>query len=105
MLDVKELLKMTGLEVAETSFLKAPALPFIIFLQDVEEAGADIKNNIIERNVTVEFYSARINNEKEKIIEDLLRQKLIKFKKERVYIENQNFFETIYTFSLYEKEV
>ncbi|MBS6503583.1 MAG: hypothetical protein KH415_18555 [Clostridium sp.] len=105
MLDVKELLKMTGLEVAETSFLKAPSLPFIIFLQDVEEAGADIKNNIIERNVTVEFYSARINNEKEKVIEDLLREKLIKFKKDRVYVDSQSFFETTYTFSLYEKEV
>ncbi|MPM06453.1 hypothetical protein SDC9_52754 [bioreactor metagenome] len=105
MLDVKELLKMTGLEVAETSFLKAPSLPFIIFLQDVEETGADIRNNITARNVTVELYSARINEEKEKNIEDLLREKLIKFRKERVYIDSQKFFETIYTFSLYEKEV
>ncbi|GAB6169695.1 hypothetical protein JCM1393_21550 [Clostridium carnis] len=105
MLDVKGLLKMTGLAVAETSFLKAPQLPFIIFLEGIEETGADIKNNIVERDIIIEFYSARIDKEKEKNIEDLLREKLIKFKKERVYVDSQKFFETIYTFSLYEKEV
>ncbi|WP_066679319.1 hypothetical protein [Clostridium septicum] len=105
MLDVKELLKKTGLKVEETSFLKAPPLPYIIFLEDIEELGADIKNNIVERDITVEFYSSRIDKERENVIEDLLREKLIKFRKDRVYIDSQKFFETIYTFSLYEKGV
>ena len=105
MLDVKGLLKMIGLEVAETSFLKAPQLPYIIFLEKDEESGADFKNNITGRDITVEFYSARIDKEKEKVIEDLLREKSIKFIKDRVYVDSQKFFETIYTFSLYEKGV
>lgn len=105
MLDVKKFLATTGLEVAETCFIKPPSLPYIIFLEDVEENGADFKNNILSRDITVELYSQKINREKEKLIEELLKEKSIKFKKERLYIDSEKFFQTVYDFSLYEKEV
>lgn len=104
MLDVKNLLDQTGLKVGEVAFSKPPALPYIIILEDKEELGADQLNNIINRNVTIEFYSEKINKEKEVEIENLLKSKSLKFKKERVYIDSQKIFETIYTFSIYEKE-
>lgn len=104
MLDVKNLLEQTGLKVGEVAFLKPPALPYIIILEDKEELGADKLNNIINRNLTAELYSEKINKEKEEEIEKLLKSKLIKFKKERVYVDSEKIFETIYTFSIYEKE-
>ena len=104
MLDVKKLLEQTGLKIGEVAFLKPPALPYIIILEDKEELGADQLNNIINRNLTIEFYSEKINKEKEAEIENLLKSKSLKFKKERVYIDSQKIFETIYTFSIYEKE-
>lgn len=104
MLDVKKLLEETRLKVGEVAFSKPSALPYIIILEDKEELGADQLNNIINRNVTIEFYSEKINKEKEVEIENLLKSKSLKFKKERVYIDSQKIFETIYTFSIYEKE-
>ena len=103
MLDVKKLLEQTGLKIGEVAFLKPPALPYIIILDDKEELGADQLNNIINRNLTIEFYSEKINEGKEVEIESLLKSKSLKFKKERVYIDSQKIFETIYTFSIYEK--
>lgn len=105
MLNVKKILEQTGLKVGEVAFLKPPALPYIILLENTEELGSDNKNNIVERDITLEFYSEKISKEKEKVIESILKEKLIKFKKERVYIDSQKVFETIYAFSLYEKEV
>lgn len=105
MLDVKSLLETTELKVEETCFVKPPPLPYIIFSEEREESGADNKNNILERNITIELYSQKINREKEKLIEDLLKGKSIKFKKERLYIDTENFFQTMYDFYLYEKEV
>lgn len=104
MLDVKNLLEQTGLKVGEVAFLKPPALPYIIILEDKEELGSDKVNNIINRDITIELYSEKINKEKEESIEKLLKSKSLKFKKERVYVDSEKIFETIYTFSIYEKE-
>ncbi|WP_294167779.1 hypothetical protein [uncultured Clostridium sp.] len=104
MLDVKGLLEQTGLKVGEVAFLKPPALPYIIILEDKEELGADQLNNIIKRDINIELYSEKINKPKEEEIESLLKTKSIKYKSERVYIDSQKIFETIYTFSIYEKE-
>lgn len=104
MLDVKKLLEQTGLKVGEVAFSKPPSLPYIIILEDKEELGADYLNNITNRDITIEFYSEKINKEKEIEIENLLKSKSLKFKKGRVYIDSQKIFETIYTFSIYEKE-
>ncbi|WP_373205210.1 hypothetical protein [Clostridium tertium] len=104
MLDVKKLLEQTGLKVGEVAFLKPQALPYIIILENKEELGADYLNNITNRDINIELYSEKINKEKEVAIENLLKSKSLKFKKERVYIDSQKIFETIYTFSIYEKE-
>jgi hypothetical protein len=103
-LDVKKLLEQTGLKVGEVAFLKPQALPYIIILENKEELGADYLNNITNRDINIELYSEKINKEKEVAIENLLKSKSLKFKKERVYIDSQKIFETIYTFSIYEKE-
>lgn len=71
MLDVKNMLEVgTGLKVAETCFTKAQQLPYIVFQDFMEENGADYKNNIVERNITIELYSEKISKEKEMIIEN-----------------------------------
>lgn len=38
-IDVKVMLEETGLKVAENCFLRAPALPYIVFLQDSKNSG------------------------------------------------------------------
>ena len=104
MLDVKEWLKTTGLAVEETAFTKRTPLPYIIFIEKVIVGGADSKNNISTRQITVEFYAEKINKYAEKAIEDLFDEKAISYAKERLWIGgSDNFFETIYDFSLTEK--
>ena len=104
MLDVKELLEKTNLKVGEVAFSKPPQLPYIILLEAIEEGGADYSNNIVNRDISIEFYSIKINREKENEIEELLKSEGISFTKNRSYIAQDKVFETIYDFSIYEKK-
>lgn len=103
MLDVKTWLKTTGMEVADTCFLKPPSLPYILFLEDRDVGGADNKNCIANTSIKVELYSDKINSMAEQQIENLLNEKAIEYKKERIWIKDDNFFETVYDFNLIEK--
>lgn len=79
--DVKKLLETTGMSVAETCFLKPPSLPYIIFIEEIEFRGNDHKNCIANRDISVELYSTKINKEKENLIEKLLNDKSIEYRK------------------------
>lgn len=103
MLDIKSFLNKTGMKVAENCFLKPPALPYIVFLENSSVGGADNKNCLIKRNITVELYSEKINRQKEKSVENLLNNRLINFSKNRTWIDSEGFFQTVYDFNLYEK--
>lgn len=103
MLDVKSWLETTGMKVAEGRFLKPPALPYVIFLDDVDVGGADNKNCIARRSISVEMYSGKINHEAEQKIELLLNEKSIEYKRNRTWIDTEKIFQTVYDFNLIEK--
>jgi len=103
-IDVKVMLEETGLKVAENCFLRALALPYIVFLQDSKNSGADNKICLIERNITVELYSSKVNREKENEIEEILIKNSIEFSKNRTWIDSEKVFQTVYDFNLYEKK-
>lgn len=101
--NVKEMLELTGLKVAENCFLRPPALPYIVFLEESNYSGSDRRNTLCERDITVELYSEKINREKEKAIEDILNNNSISYIKSRKWIDSEKFFQTMYDFQLYEK--
>ncbi|AGK95407.1 hypothetical protein [Clostridium pasteurianum] len=103
MLDVKTWLQSTGLPVAETAFIKPPSLPYIVFLTNDNIAGGDNKNCISDRSIGIELYSSRIDRDSESKIENLLNEKAIEYKKNRTWIPEDTFFETMYDFNLIEK--
>lgn len=103
MLDIKAWLESTGMKVAENYFFKPPALPYIVFTEDINTSGADYKNCLVDRSISVEMYSERINREKEANIEGLLNKKAINFKKNRTWIDKEKYFQTVYDFNIYEK--
>ena len=103
-INVKEMLEETGLKVAEDCFLRAPALPYIVFLEKSNCNGADHKVFILERDITVELYSSRINREKENELEEIFIKNYIDFRKNRIWIDSEKVFQTVYDFSLYEKK-
>ena len=103
MLDIKVWLKTTGMDVAEQRFLQPPALPYIVFVEDSNISGADNKNYITDKAITIELYSYKINREAEGKVEALINEKGIQYKKERMWIDSERFFQTIYNFNLIEK--
>jgi hypothetical protein len=103
MLDIETWLETTGLKVSEEHFLKPPPLPYIIFTENVDISGADYKNFIASRDISIEFYSLKVDRVTEKLIEDLLNEEAINYKKDRIWIDSEMFFQTIYDFNLVEK--
>ncbi len=103
MLHIKAWLKTTGMNVAEQCFLQPPALPYIVFVEENDISGADSKNCIADRAITIELYSDRINREVEGKVETLLNEKEIQYKKERTWVDSERFFQTMYDFNLKEK--
>lgn len=101
--NLKAFLATTGYPVAEEVFMKPPALPYIVFSESEDTQGSDFKNHIIDRAVTVELYSGKIDRIAEQSVKDLLDISGIHYTKERLWIETEMFFQTIYSFNLIEK--
>jgi hypothetical protein len=104
MLDVKTWLEGTEMKVEEERFLKPPALPYIIFTEDTDVSGADNKNCIANRGITIELYSDKINKAAAELkIETLLNEKSIQYKRNRTWIDSEKLNQTVYDFDLIEK--
>jgi hypothetical protein len=104
MLDIKALLQETGLPVREQRFLGVMPLPAIVYSDDVEIGGADLKNNLITHNIGIEFYAENIDLENETKIERLLDSMPIHYTRSRDWIESEKFFSTIYEFTITERK-
>lgn len=103
MLNIESWLETTGLKVTEEKWREPPTLPYVIFTESENVRGSDVKNSIIERNIGVELYSGIIDRISEGKIDTLLNEKAIEYSKERIWIDNQGMFETVYAFNLIEK--
>ena len=101
--DIKSWLETIGLKVAEEAFLKPPPLPYINFTDNTDIGGADGKNCIADRAISVELYSLRIDKVSEGLIENLLNEKAIQYSKDHVWIDTEQMMETVYEFNIIEK--
>lgn len=52
----------TTFDIKELRYLKPPKLPYFLYTNKKEYRGADLINNIVENNITIERYSTS-NNE------------------------------------------
>jgi hypothetical protein len=103
MLDVKSWLETTGMKVSEVHFVSPPSYPYIIFIDETVMRGADSKNCIADRTLSIELYSEKINHESETKIETLLNEKFLEYKRARIWIQSEKHFQTVYDFNLTEK--
>lgn len=104
MLNVKTWLETTGLKVAEESFFKAPALPYIVYMETRNVNGADDVNLKVQRTLTIELYSSEIDLINEEKIEDLLDGKAFSYQKDRSWIASDSFYQTVYEFVITERK-
>lgn len=88
----------------ETRFLKAPKNTYAVFLDSFTRRGSDNSNLIKEHTYTIELYSYRPDPDAEKRIEKALDEYGFDFEKEECYwIQEEQLFQTIYTFDYIEK--
>ncbi len=104
MLDIKALLLQTGLPVREQRFLGVMPLPAIVYTDDLEVGGADLKNNLITHNIGIELYAEAIDLENETKIETVLDSLPISYTRHRDWIESEKFFATMYEFTITERK-
>lgn len=104
MIDIKEMLEKSRLPVAENCFIGKQQLPFITFLEKQNVNGADLKNCLATRNITIELNASKIDKHNEKIIENILDEQCFEYEKERIYINTERYFQTNYIFSFRERK-
>jgi hypothetical protein len=103
MLVIETWLEATGLKVSEERFLKPPPLPYIVFTEDIDVSGSDNKNCIVSKDISIELYALKVDHASENLIENLLNEKAISFRRDRIWLDTEMMFETIYDFNLVEK--
>lgn len=103
-MEIKEYIeKKTGIPTAEVAFTQPQKLPFIAVIDKTAEDGDDFHAWTIEHDLTVELYAERINAEAERKLENALGEKGWKCTKERMWINTEKMFETVYTTNFMEK--
>lgn len=103
-MDIREYIeKETKIPTAEVAFTKPQKLPFIAILDHTDGDGDDFHTRILNHDLTVEFYAARIDKKSEEKIEAAFEKKSWKTTKDRTWIAEEKMFETIYTINFTEK--
>ena len=103
MIDIQKILERTGAKVNPTRFLVAPSLPYILWLERTNHYGADDCSPIAHRAITVELYAEHIDARMERRIAAELDALGVDYSFERVWLESEGMFETIYDFEMEEK--
>lgn len=105
---VKQILTESGFKEGktfkETRFLKPPKSNYAIYLDSYNARGADGLNMIKEHDCTIELYSNKPAPTDEMNIEKTLDRYGIEYEKqERYWLESEQLYQVLYTFTYIEK--
>lgn len=88
----------------ETRFLKPPKTTYAVFMDSFTRRGADGLNLIKDHTYTIELYSYKPDPNAEARIEAKLDEYAIEYDKDdRYWIQEEQLFQTVYTFEYIEK--
>ena len=93
----------TGIPTADVAFTKPQKLPFIAVLDRTDEDGDEYHARIVSHDLVVEFYTERIDAGREKRIEAAFEKQAWKISKERIWLNTEKMFETVYRTNFIEK--
>lgn len=103
-MDMREYIeKETGIPTAEVAFTEGQDLPYIAILDAADRDGDDFHIRTVEHDLIIELYSERINAAAEGRIETALEKQHLKYRKERIWINSEKMFETVYNANFMEK--
>ena len=105
---VKEILTgagfVEGKTFKETRFLKPPKTTYAVFMDSFTRRGADGLNLIKDHDYTIEVYAYAPDPEAEARVEAQLDARGLEFDKaERFWIQDEQLYQTVYTFNYIEK--
>ncbi len=100
--EFKTAIENGGITAKEAEYAKAIATPNLVYFRSADNSiyanGIPV---IIKTQIVVELYTEKNDNASEKTFEKWLRDKDIRYHKaERVWITNENWYQTIYEFEL-----
>ena len=100
-----EVLKSIKLPQKETLFISPPKKTYLVYHIEKQRRGADEQNLVSEYDITLEVYSALIDQGAEEQIGSVLDSFSVEHTKaERSWIASQGLFMTAFYFTLTEKE-
>ena len=93
-----------GKTFKETRFLKPPKTTYAVYMDSYNRRGADGLNLIKEHEFTIELYSYAPDPDAERNIESSLDNLGLEYDKDdRYWIQEEQLYQTIYTFGYIEK--
>ena len=104
---IEELLAPVKLPLAYRQFIPyennpVPNPPYLIYLVDNETGrGADGKNLVLRKGVTIELYTDEKNVELEEKVENAISE--YEYEKNEVYISSEEMYMIYYNFEIFEK--
>ena len=104
---IEKLFSPTGLPIAYRFFKPkknkpVPEPPYLVYLiKDESGYGADEKNLISNKSVTVELYSDKKSFDLEATIEEIISA--YEYRKHEEFIESEEMWQVSYEFEIYEK--
>ncbi len=103
-MDIREYIeKQTRLPTADVVFTKEQPLPYIAVIDNTSGDGDDYHTRLIKHDLTVEFYAAKIDAANEQKLELAFAKQGWKMARERVWLNEEKMFETIYSTEFIEK--
>ena len=98
-------IRSLGYPMHAGDFRKAPRGAYIVYRDEQERGGADLKNTVTLHRLTIEFYSEEVKKDVEKRIEELLDNTAIKYIKLPVeWLEDVQRYQVLYDLKYLDKE-
>lgn len=99
-MEVKEIFeKETGLKIKELRYLKPPKLPYFLFTNKTNYRGADLLNNLVENNITIERYSETDNEkdlEEKNKVDKFLNKYFYEFDRQTEWLSSEGLYGTFW---------
>ncbi len=98
-------LNEAGITNRPTVFRKVPHGTFAVYFDSVDnDQSADLLNNVRSHDVAIELYEEKQDFEARSALETAMDARAIKWDRaDTVWLEEEQFYETIYTFSYIER--
>lgn len=98
----KSAIESCGITAAEAEFKKSVHVPYLCYFRSAEKPiTADGKPVLIRTEMAVEIYTAKNDTATERLFEQWLAdQRINAVKTERVYVQSESYYETVYEFEV-----